>query len=435
MSERKGFFNWWTTAQPVPIKEEPKSIYTIFETSPSRQSRDIKDFVDALKSAERENIQDRVNLYDIYQESIDYDAHLRGLIDRRVDNIVNKDIKFMVNDKEDEKWTDWATAPKFRDFLRDVLMTKFWGLGLFEFSNDKDKRGNKGWFGYYKIPIKHFNPFKKEVLKRQTDSTGTPVANRIGRDLCLVTTDKKYFKDFGLLKTLTPLCIRKRNAQNSFDNYLEHAGSNFMALEYRNTSMTADPKKRAEIQEAIKNAKAGKPFMKPSGFDVQVTNMSSSQQNQLFELALKYYNEEQSKLVLGQTMTTEDGSSYSQAGVHERVQAEVFAADDKFIIDFLNYEFYEFHGIWGIPDGEWMFEENSSVKEIQEINKDMLLKSLGYKFTVEQIAEKYGLEKPTEENKPINPLEQLVKEGDEEEEEEVEKEETEEEEDDNEDSK
>lgn len=409
MSERKGFFNWWQTQQPVPIKEEPKSTLTLIETAPSRQPRDIAEFVQALKAAEAENLQDRVKLYDIYQESLDYDAHLRGLIERRVDNIVNKGLKFVVNEVENEQWTEWAKAPKFRAFLRDVLLVKLWGLGLFEFSKDTDRNGGKTWFGYYKIPIKHFNPFKKEVLKRQQDNSGVPIANRIGKDFCLVSDDKKYFKDFGLMKTLTPLCIRKRNAQNNLDSYVEHAGNNFMTFEYRNTSVTTDPKKRHEIQEALKQAKAGKPFMKPSGFDLQVTNLSSSQQNELFKFALSYYTDEQSKLVLGQTMTTEDGSSYSQAEVHERTQAEVFASDNKFILDFLNYDFYEFHKIWGIPDGRWEYEENSNVKDMQEIAKDMQLKSLGYKFTPEQIAEKYGLDAPTDENRPINPLEEIKK--------------------------
>ena len=55
---------------------------------------------------------------------------------------------------------------------------------------------------------------------------------------------------------------------------------------------------------------------------------------------------------------------------------------------------------------------------MQEINKDMLLKSLGYKFTPEQIAEKYGLDAPTDENRPVNPIEQLQEGKDDEEDEE-----------------
>jgi hypothetical protein len=94
-------------------------------------------------------------------------------------------------------------------------------------------------------------------------------------------------------------------------------------------------------------------------------------------------------------MTTEQGSSRSQAEVHERTQAEVFASDDKYILDFLNYEFYDFHSMFGLPqEGRWSFKEDSSVKEMKEIEKDMKLKLLGYTFTPEQIAEKYGLEKP-----------------------------------------
>jgi hypothetical protein len=203
--------------------------------------------------------------------------------------------------------------------------------------------------------------------------------------------------DLGLFKTLTPLSIYKRMLRNNWATYAELAGNNFQAVKYRGN---VDPKKRAELQYALQNAKMGRAFQIPEGIDMEVTNLSSSSQNALFENYAAYIDKSQAKLVLGQTMTTEQGSSRSQAEVHERTQAEIFAADDRYILNFLNYEFYDFHKMFSLPsEGRWSFKEDSSVKQLREIEKDLKLKELGYTFTAEQIAEKYGLEKPQEPTK------------------------------------
>jgi phage gp29-like protein len=299
----------------------------------------------------------------------------------------------MVGDTENEKVKEWAEAPKFREFLKKVLMVQFWGMGLFEL-----KKGE--WFDFYHIPIKHINPYKQEILKRQTDSTGVSYTKMLGKNMVFVGGKD----DLGLFKTLTPLSIYKRMLRNNWATYTELAGNNFQAVKYRGN---VDPKRRAELQAALQSAKMGRAFQIPDGIDMEVTNLSSSSQNQLFENYAKYIDTSQAKLVLGQTMTTADGSSRSQAEVHERTPAEIFASDYRYILNFLNYEFYDFHRLYGLPtEGRWGFKEDSSVKELKEIEKDLKLKSLGYTFTPEQIAEKYGLEKPQVQEEQVEETEE-----------------------------
>ena len=370
----------------IPEDVAGEKNWQLIETAPYRQPRDIQQFITALRSAENRDMQDRVLLYSIYQENLDYDDHLYGLIERRADNIVNKEITFMVGDVENDKVKEWAEAPKFREFLKHVLLVQLWGMGLFEL-----KKGE--WFDFYQIPIKHINPYKQEVLKRQNDASGVSYSKMLGKNMVFVGGKN----DLGLFKTLTPLSIYKRMLRNNWATYAELAGNNFQAVKYRGN---VDPKKRAELQYALQNAKMGRAFQIPEGIDMEVTNLSSSSQNALFENYAAYIDKSQAKLVLGQTMTTEQGSSRSQAEVHERTQAEIFAADDRYILNFLNYEFYDFHKMFSLPsEGRWSFKEDSSVKQLREIEKDLKLKELGYTFTAEQIAEKYGLEKPQEPTK------------------------------------
>ena len=373
MKIKDRIFNYFTP-ELVEDKRDFRGTFTIVPQAPSRTTRDIYDFITALKSAESHIMQERTVLYTIFQENLDYDAHMQGVIERRIDNIVNKDIGFMVGEKEREDIAEWAQSPWFRDFLADLVMVRFWGMGLFEF-----KKGDT--FDYFQVPIRHINPYSKEVLKRQQEGKGESYAKR--KDV-FFAGDKS---DFGYFKTLAPLCIHKRNLMNFWSTYAELAGNNFMQVNYR----VMDPSKKDDLQRAIHALKAGQAFMKPDGVDIEVTNLASSQQNALFENYYKALTQEQSKFILGQTMTTTEGSSRSQAEVHERTQAEIFASDDKYILDILNYTFVQYHGLWNLPDGKWVFKEDSSVKMMAEIEKDMKLKALGYNFTQEFIAEKYGL--------------------------------------------
>lgn len=362
------------TPERVEDKKEFQGSFTIMQEAPGRTTRDIQDFLTALRSAEGHHWQDRIKLYTIYQENLDYDAHMLGLIDRRLDNIQNKDLTFLINEKESEDIENWAQSPRFRKFLAELIMVRFWGMGLFEFKTGE-------WFDYFLIPIKHVNPYKQEILKRQNDNSGVSYKDK--KEVMFVGGKN----DFGLFKTLTPLCIHKRNLMNYWSTYAELAGNNFMAVNYR----LLDPAKKNDLELALRNVKGGKPFMKPEGVDMEVTNLTSSSQNALFENYYKTLNQEQSRLILGQTMTTEQGSSRSQAEVHERTQSEIFASDEKYILDLLNYEFHEYHKLWNIPEGKWTFRDDSSVKLLAEIEKDLKLKELGYKFSQEYIADKYQL--------------------------------------------
>jgi hypothetical protein len=48
--------------------------------------------------------------------------------------------------------------------------------------------------------------------------------------------------------------------------------------------------------------------------------------------------------------------------------------------------------MWNIPDGgKWSFVNNATSKQMTEVDLDLKIKELGYIFSQEQIAEKYGL--------------------------------------------
>jgi len=90
-------------------------------------------------------------------------------------------------------------------------------------------------------------------------------------------------------------------------------------------------------------------------------------------------------------MTTEDGSSRSQAEVHERVQDTIFDSDGKYILTLLNYDLAEVMASYGVSGGRWKFVENSTTKQTEEIERDLKLKELGVIFTDAELRQKYDI--------------------------------------------
>lgn len=315
---------------------------------PSRSAKDMEDYVRALRLAEDVNIPRRYKIYEIYQESIDYDAHMQAAMSKRVNSLLQKKFIYVNNSgNEIKKVTEWMEAPEFRQFLKDILETKFWGHSLFEFTPGQ-------WFSYELIPRKNVEPREGLVLTRSYDTTGVPYR---------VPRFKKYVmevgshEDLGLLKTGARYAIYKRNLLSDWANYSELAGNNFERFTYTGEDQAV----KQQIDEMIAQGGVGMRMRLPRDVDFDIKSGSSSSTNQLFENFHEIMNKELSKLFLGQTMTMDDGSSRSQSEVHSEQQDMVLMDDLLYVLNILNYEFIDYIGLWNLPKGR--FERKQETKD------------------------------------------------------------------------
>jgi len=95
----------------------------------------------------------------------------------------------------------------------------------------------------------------------------------------------------------------------------------------------------------------------PEGVTVNTTNSASSAAKEVYSGLIEYCDSQISKLVLGQTMTTDSGASYSQSVTHKEQQEIVFAADRKFVGGKL-HELLELHGV---PCDEVIFQQVEAI--------------------------------------------------------------------------
>lgn len=350
-----------------------KSRFSYTQRPKGRIVPSIDDFIKAVESATNPTLQNRLLLYSHYETTMLYDTYVSALIEKRLENITSKNIVLFDGDKRVE--TSLFDSPKFEKFTKDVILNKFWGMTLFEF--------NRGYFDYYKIPIKHINPFRREVLVTPYDETGTSFDN----NNCLFIGDDE---DLGLLLKITLLSLYKRLGMFNYGRYVDLASENFTQLKVRGLTEELG----LDTIESYQNRAGGGTMQLPEGAELSQENQSSSQQNQLFENYMSMLKEELAVLILGQTMTTQNGSSRSQAEVHQIEQETKYSSDEKYLLDVLNYDFIEYVGLWGIPYSDSMrFElvETSETQLNRKLNNYKILKDLGLQFTDEELRRQFDL--------------------------------------------
>jgi len=130
-----------------------------------------------------------------------------------------------------------------------------------------------------------------------------------------------------------------------------------------------------------------------SSVEIQEANKSSSAE--IFEKLMDKMNAEISKAILGQTLTTEVGStgSYAASNTHFAVRQDIIDADKKMVEKTINQLI------------QWIYEINFSNKdipvfemfEVEDIDlglaqRDKILSETGVKFTKDYFIKNYGLE-------------------------------------------
>lgn len=85
---------------------------------------------------------------------------------------------------------------------------------------------------------------------------------------------------------------------------------------------------RRRLLMAVRNIGTDAAAIVPEGMDIEFAEVKGGSSRQpVFHSFAEYLDQQMSKLVLGQTMTTDNGSSMAQAKVHENVRRDILAAD------------------------------------------------------------------------------------------------------------
>jgi SPP1 gp7 family putative phage head morphogenesis protein len=294
----------------------------------------------------------RGKLYDLY-EDVMIDGVLTDAVDKRIDAVKDADLAFTIKNRDVDILYDLIDTSEFEDLIAEIMLAKFWGISLDEFYFSPD-----GLWGFESIPRKHILPLAREVKKREQDDKGISYAN----DPNIIQWGKD--NDLGLLFKIAPLVIYKRGGFGDWSQFVELFGMPLRIGKY--SSM--DEASRRELIRAFETAGSAPYLVIPKETEAtQMVNHGSGNSSLYNDFRLACM-EEILITVLGQTMTTTDGSSLAQGQVHLAVQEKKHRADRRYVERMLNRFFVPLLAQRGYPvaDGKFKFLDAKRELEVNE---------------------------------------------------------------------
>lgn len=277
-----------------------------------RARKVIKSWRDALTASEDIENPRWYLIQDLYDDSID--AHLSSVIDTRKMATMNH--RFYVIDKKSgeqlEEQTAFLDKKWFYDFMDhtlDAIFRKYTYLQLL-------REGDYPTISF--IPRRNACP--------QFDRIYTEVSGDNFIDLSGETDVVKviHSSPFGILNDVIPNLIWKKFALQAWAEFSEKFGMPMVTAETSNTKdiplIEAMLKKMGEAAQAVL----------PTGTTVTVHDMANAgNPKAVYDGQATFHDNQISKRMLGGTMITDNGSSRSQAQVHERTLDDKISVSDQ----------------------------------------------------------------------------------------------------------
>lgn len=343
----------------------------------NRNTADIDTWRTALKAADRGK---RKQLYDLYEDLL-LDPILSDAIDKRIEAITNADLKFSdKNGDPVEEMNILMDTTEFEDVLTEIMRAKIaWGITVveFDFSN-----GFKPHF----IPRKHIRPKEGVIVMNETDETGIPYRD----DDHFLEVGKP--DDLGLVLKAAPYVIYKRGGFGDWAEYVEIFGMPFQVAKYSNY----DEATRQELIRALEASGSNRRVVIPKESDIDYRDNKSSGDGSIYDKLRNACIQEILICILGQTMTTLDGSSKAQGEVHMEVLESKHKSDRRFVQRILNHKLLPMLEKRGFPVGGGSFSFPDAGETVKLLDRMTLTEKAAAMVPVPAyyIYETFGIPKP-----------------------------------------
>jgi phage gp29-like protein len=294
----------------------------------------ISKWESAIASAQNIDFPNRYQLYQLYDWAVK-DTHLRSQL--RTAHITVKRSDFIVqnaNDKaNNEKLSALFEKPWFEKYLTHALDSEFYGHSLVEFDPELDDA--KEFKKIHLIPREHVRPETGEVLMRPYDQKGISYKAEPFKNWLIEIGEPD---SLGLLEVASREVIWKLYGRKDWSIRSEKFGMPLVALKTSSTDEVELDKKQNMLENFGTNSWAllddedeitMLESKGPGGHDVYKDNI---------ELCDKYI----SKLINGQTGTSDEKAFVGGAEVHERLLDDYAFARLFFLESHINFELIPF---------------------------------------------------------------------------------------------
>jgi hypothetical protein len=345
-----------------------------------RIRQDIQKWRNAITSAENVFNPQRYTLYQVYLDIV-LDAHLTACIQQRKNLTLSRSYCIKGPDGvKDEDKTELIKTKWFREFLDLSLDSLFWGHSLIQFDDLQDNQ----FKDIDLVPRIYVKPEKHIVTENYSSMDGLDYLESPYKEWCIGVGKKR---DLGLLMKAAPLVLWKKSAIGAWSVYQDAFG---MPLAVGKTN-TRDEATRINMENALKSLSSGLSMVLDTDDVIEFAESTKSDAHQVFDMLIQRCNSEISKLILGQTATTDEKSFVGSAEVQERVLMQYAELDEYFMEGVLNYQLLPLlNGLgFGFEGCKIDSEEDEDLNILDQLKvDDMLLKY--YDIPEDEILETYG---------------------------------------------
>ena len=341
----------------------------------------------------------RALLYDIYRDT-EIDLHLSGCVAQRRGFVLSRSFHLVNTDgMEVEEATNIFDATWFKDLMRYALESILWGHSLIELGDPiDDASGKRIYSSVTLLPRKHVIPEYGHIIYNEGQSWQSGFNYRAEPYISsLIEVGRP--DDLGLYLKAAPQVIAKRNALAFWDNFSELFGMPLRIAKVNARDQKAIDDAHSMLQQMGHNFSA----VFDEGTEIQLVENSKGDAFNVYDRRIDRANSEMSKLVIGQTMTIEDGSSLSQSETHLKVFQNLVESDCDMIRDMVNNQLLPRMVADGFPVANLRFDWDYSVDYTpeQQVAFETMIADR-YEVDPEYFAEKYAI--PVGPRRNPNPL-------------------------------
>lgn len=313
------------------VRRLKKVIVDIQRTTDALTRKDLGDWRNAWQLAINVENPNRRLLYDIYRD-VEIDLHLSGCVEQRRGFVLSRSYKLVdESGDENEEAISYFNTSWFKQLMRYALESLEWGHSLIELGDLVVVDEKLTYNGVKLIPRKHVIPEYGRVVAElgQDWRTGMEYRKAPFTDWLIEAGTPD---DLGLYLKAATQTIPKKNALAFWDTFAEIFG---MPMRIAKTTVR-DDKELAKMEKMMDSMGAELWGIFQQGTDIEIKESTKGDAFNVYDKRIDRANSELSKLIIGQTMTIEDGSSLSQSETHLKVFENLVESDCDMIRDIVN---------------------------------------------------------------------------------------------------
>lgn len=279
----------------------------------------------AIISAENPTLPQRWLLYEIYRQTV-REPHLKSQLRTNILKTIGSPFAVFKKgtDTVDEDATRLLQRPWFNQYRKLYHETPFFGHTLIEFGQlvpSQEKFIDQEFESVKLFPREHVRPETGEILIEVSDSSGIPYRKPPFNKWLLEVGEHD---DLGLLLIAAKEVIWKTYSRTDWSRHSEKFGMPILAIK----TASQDKKEIARLEQMASDFGSNLWVILDDQDEVEIKEATFKDSYQIYLEKAKYCDEMMSKLINGQTGSTDVKAFAGSAEVHERTQDD-FIEDNK----------------------------------------------------------------------------------------------------------